>query len=119
MNAVILVVVGMACGTMAGLIGIAGGIFLIPAMIYLLGFSPKMATGTMLAVMLPPIGLGAAYVYWRSGNVNIKAAMLIALGFFVGGIIGANSSSHFSSATLTKALGAITAIVSVKMLFFS
>lgn len=119
MNAVILVVVGMVCGTLAGLIGIAGGIFLIPAMIYFLGFSQKMATGTMLAVMLPPIGLGAAYVYWRHGNVNLKAAMLIALGFFVGGIIGASSSSHFSSSTLTKVLGVITAIASVKMLFFS
>ncbi|HEY2004372.1 MAG TPA: sulfite exporter TauE/SafE family protein [Candidatus Saccharimonadia bacterium] len=119
MNVVILVVAGLVCGTLAGMIGIAGGILLIPVMIYILGFSQKMATGTMLAVMLPPIGLGAAYVYWRNGNVNLKAALFIALGFFIGGIIGANGSSHVSTSSLTRLLGLITAVVSVKMLFFS
>ncbi|MDB5178930.1 MAG: hypothetical protein JWN01_873 [Patescibacteria group bacterium] len=118
MVSVLFIVVGLACGTLAGLIGIAGGIFLIPLLIYIFGFSQKMAQGTTLAVMLPPIGLAAAFLYYRQGNVSVKAAMFIAVGFFVGGFFGASMSSHFSNETLTRIFGLATLAVSVKMLLF-
>ena len=119
MTVLILIVIGLVCGALAGMIGIAGGVLMIPVMIYVLGFNQKMATGTTLAVMLPPIGLGAAYMYYRHGSVNLKAAAFIALGFFVGGILGALGGSHISNGLLTKVFGVVTAVVSIKMLFFS
>jgi uncharacterized membrane protein YfcA len=115
---VVYMLIGLVCGAAAGLIGIAGGIFLIPALVLLMGFSQKMAQGTTLAVLLPPIGLGAAYLYWRSGNVDVRAAVFIALGFFVGGFLGAGESTHLSSDTLQRIFGVFTLGVGIKMLFF-
>jgi uncharacterized protein len=115
----IFIVVGLVCGTMAGLVGIAGGIFLIPILVYMFGFSQKLAQGTTLAVLLPPIGLGAAFLYYRSGNVNIKAAIFIAIGFFIGGFLGAGESAHLSNALLTRLFGLVTLGLSIKMLFFT
>jgi uncharacterized protein len=119
MSALLLIVVGLVCGALAGLIGIAGGIFLIPALIFIFGFSQKLAQGTTLAVLLPPIGLGAAYLYWRNGNVDVRAAMFIAIGFFVGGFLGAGESTHLSNVLLTRIFGVFTLLLSIKMLFFS
>ncbi len=115
----LLVAIGLLCGALAGLIGIAGGIFLIPALVFFFGYSQKLAQGTTLAVLLPPIGLGAAYLYYRSGNVNVRAAIFIAIGFFIGGFLGAGESAHISNALLTRIFGVFTLLVSIKMLFFS
>ena len=115
----IFILVGVVCGAAAGLIGIAGGIFLIPILVYMFGFTQKMAQGTTLAVLLPPIGLGAAFLYYRQGNVNIRAAIFIAIGFFIGGFLGAGESTHLSNAMLTRIFGGLTLIMSIKMLFFS
>jgi uncharacterized membrane protein YfcA len=115
---VVYMLIGLVCGAAAGLIGIAGGIFLIPALVIGMGFSQKMAQGTTLAVLLPPIGLGAAFLYWRGGNVNMRAAIFIAIGFFVGGFLGAGESAHVSSEMLQKIFGVFTLGVGIKMLFF-
>lgn len=116
---ILLLAIGLICGMLAGLIGIAGGVFLIPALTIFLGYTQKMAQGTTLAVLLPPIGLGAAFLYYRSGNVNIRAAIFLAIGFFIGGFLGAGGSVHLSNTVLTKIFGVFTLIVSLKMLFFS
>lgn len=110
--------IGLVCGAAAGLLGIAGGIFLIPILVYVMGFDQRMAQGTTLAVLLPPIGLGAAYLYWKSGNVNVRAAVFIAIGFFIGGFLGAGESAHLSSSMLQKLFGVFTLGVAIKMLFF-
>jgi len=70
----ILVIIGMVSGIAVGFLGMGGGIVLIPALMYWAGFSQHMATGTTIAVLLPPIGLAAALEYYRHGNVNIRAA---------------------------------------------
>jgi uncharacterized protein len=114
-----LVLLGLACGALAGLIGIAGGVFLVPALVYLLGYSQRMAQGTTLAVLLPPVGLGAAYLYYRHGDVNVRAAIYIAIGFVIGGFFGAGESTHLSNAVLTKIFGLFTLAVALKMLFFT
>jgi uncharacterized membrane protein YfcA len=119
MSEVLMVVVGLVCGALAGLIGIAGGLFLVPALVIIFGYSQKMAQGTTLAVLLPPIGIVAAYVYYRSGNVNVRTAAFIALGFLIGGFFGADESMHLSNALLTRTFGLLTLAVSIKMLFFS
>ena len=81
--------IGAMAGVASGLFGVGGGIVLVPALIYWAGFNQHMATGTSLAVLLPPIGLAAALEYYRHGNVDVHAAILLAAGLFVGAWIGA------------------------------
>jgi len=80
--------VGLAVGAVGGMLGIGGGVLVIPAMVFLFGFPQKLAVGTSLAMLLPPIGFFALMPYWRDGNVNLKAALLLAAGFAVGGYFG-------------------------------
>ncbi len=85
----IFVIIGVLGGVAAGFFGIGGGIVIIPALIYLAGFSQHMATGTTLAMLLPPIGLAAAFEYYRHGNVDVRAAVILAVTMFLGSWIGA------------------------------
>ena len=84
-----LLLLGLFAGWLSGLVGIGGGIIIVPALIFFFAFSFRTAQGTSIAALAPPIGLLAASVYYKQGNVDIKAAALIAVGFFVGGFLGA------------------------------
>ena len=77
----ILIVIGIITGIMAGMLGIGGAIIMIPALVFLLGISQQTAQGTSLAVMLPPIGIIAAYNYYKAGHVDIKFAIILSSGF--------------------------------------
>jgi uncharacterized protein len=85
----IFAVIGLLGGIAAGFFGIGGGIVIVPALVYWAGFSQHMATGTSLAVLLPPIGLAAALEYYRHGNVNVHAAIIVAVAMFIGAWVGA------------------------------
>jgi uncharacterized membrane protein YfcA len=111
----IYLILGCAAGVLSGLIGIGGGIILIPALVYILGFSQHMAEGTTLAAMVPPIGILAAYVYYQNGNVDLKTAGFISVGFLLGGFLGARLAQNFSSETLQKIFAVILILVGVKM----
>lgn len=69
------IAIGLVAGMLSGVFGIGGGVVIVPALIYLAGFSQHRATGTSLAVLLPPIGLAGMWEYYRHGNVNVRAAM--------------------------------------------
>ena len=84
----ILIVIGIITGVMAGMLGIGGAIIMIPGPCVLMGFSQQMAQGTSLAVMLPPIGILAAYNYYKAGQVNIKFALILAVCFLIGSFFG-------------------------------
>ncbi|HSI35286.1 MAG: TSUP family transporter [Phycisphaerae bacterium] len=79
---------GLVIGTLAGLLGIGGGVLVIPALVFLFGFPQRIAVGTSLAMLLPPIGIFAILPYWRAGNVSVGAAAWLAAGFAVGGFVG-------------------------------
>jgi uncharacterized protein len=79
---------GLGVGVLVGLLGIGGGVVLVPAMVYLLDMDQHVAQGTSLLILLPPVGLGAVREYWRHGNVDMRAGMLCALGMLVGGYLG-------------------------------
>jgi uncharacterized membrane protein YfcA len=83
------VVIGLVSGIAAGFFGIGGGILVVPGLIYWAGFTQHRATGTSLAVLLPPIGIAAAVEYYRNGNVDVRAAIVIAVAMIVGGGVGA------------------------------
>jgi uncharacterized protein len=85
----VFVIIGLVGGIAAGFFGVGGGIVIVPALIYWAGFSQHRATGTSLAVLLPPIGLAAALEYYRHGNVDIRAAVILAAGMLVGAWAGA------------------------------
>jgi len=85
----ILVVIGLLGGLAAGLFGVGGGIVIVPALIYWAGFTQHKATGTSLAVLLPPIGLAAALEYYRHGNVDVRAAIILAAMMMLGAWAGA------------------------------
>jgi uncharacterized membrane protein YfcA len=117
MNQLVLVVFGLCAGALSGVFGIGGGTILIPALVFLLGFTQHQAQGTTLAAMIPPIGLLAAWKYWQAGNVKIVPALLICLGFFIGGLFGAILAQQVSEPMLKKLFGGYLLLVSLYMIF--
>ncbi len=111
-----LLILGLVTGVLAGILGIAGGVFLIPALVMLFGFTQKMAQGTTLAVLLPPVGLAAAYYYWRAGNVNIRVAIILAIGIFIGGFFGANIANRLPNDAVQKIFAVFMIGVGIKLL---
>ncbi|HOS96123.1 MAG TPA: sulfite exporter TauE/SafE family protein [Deltaproteobacteria bacterium] len=101
----ILLGIGLAAGLLAGFFGIGGGVIIIPALIYILDYSQHRATGTSLAVLLPPVGIAAFIEYYRHGNVDIKAAIVIAAALIAGGWIGAYHANRLSGTVLRLAFG--------------
>ncbi len=117
MNIVLLLIVGLTAGVLSGLLGIGGGILIVPCLVLIFGLSQHAAQGTTLALMVPPIGLLAAWTYYKQGNVDIKMAALICLGFFFGGLIGARFAGSIDAGLLKKLFGALMLVVAVKMIF--
>ncbi|MDD4956304.1 MAG: sulfite exporter TauE/SafE family protein [Candidatus Omnitrophica bacterium] len=111
-----LVVVGLLAGVVSGLIGIGGGIIVVPALIYIFGYNQHMAQGTTLAMLVPPIGILAAWTYYRNGHVNIIAAVLLCLGFVIGGLLGAKLAGSIPADALRKLFGACLMMVSIYMI---
>jgi len=104
-SSLLLVAIGLAAGVLSGVFGIGGGVVIVPALIYFAGFSQHRATGTSLAVLLPPIGFAAMWEYYRHGNVNVQAAMIIAAAVFVGGWAGAVVANRIAGPYLRLAFG--------------
>ncbi|MFA4854441.1 MAG: sulfite exporter TauE/SafE family protein [Candidatus Omnitrophota bacterium] len=116
MAQVLYIILGVVAGTLSGMFGIGGGIILIPALVFIFGLTQHQAQGTTLALMIPPIGLLAALRYYQSGNVKLGMAGFICLGFFVGGLIGANLVQDFSEPLLRKVFALFLLFVSLRML---
>ncbi len=99
----LLIAIGLATGFTSGLFGVGGGLLLIPALIYLVGYTQHEATGISLAVLLPPVGLGAVIEYYRHGNVDLKVALIIAAAVLIGGWFGALLANRISGPYLRLA----------------
>ncbi len=118
MNIILYLLLGLIAGVFSGLIGIGGAIIIIPTLVLLFGLSQHMAQGTTLALMVPPIGLLAAWTYYRAGYVDLKVAALICAGFFVGGLIGARFATEISEQLLRKVFGVVLLLASLRMILF-
>lgn len=114
-----LLVIGFAAGVAGGMFGIGGGAIMVPAMVLLLGLEQKFATGTSIAAQILPIGILAALVYYRNGNLNIKYSVFIALGLIVGNFFGAlfANQPYISSETMKKLYGIFLLIIGFRYLF--
>lgn len=113
----LLLAIGCLTGLLAGMLGIGGAIIMIPCMVFILGFSQQMAQGTSLAVMLPPVGIFAAYNYWKAGHVNIKFALILAVAFIVGSYFGSKFALNLPQAVLKKIFAVLLILVAARMLF--
>ncbi|MEN6356390.1 MAG: sulfite exporter TauE/SafE family protein [Armatimonadota bacterium] len=109
-------ILGFLAGILSGLIGIGGATLVIPALVYFFKFSQHKAQGTTLAMMIPPIGFLAAYAYYKAGQVDIKVAAILAVGFFVGGYLGARLATGVPDHVLKKMFGVFLLIVSLRMI---
>jgi uncharacterized membrane protein YfcA len=107
---------GLLAGILSGLLGIGGGILLIPALVFIVGLTQHQAQGTTLALMVPPIGLLAAWTYYKQGYADLKIAGLICLGFFVGGLLGAKFATALNPALLKKLFGVALLVTALKMI---
>jgi uncharacterized membrane protein YfcA len=113
----LLIGIGILTGVMAGMLGIGGAIIMIPALVFIMGLSQQSAQGTSLAVMLPPIGILAAYNYYKAGQVNLKFAIILAIAFIAGSYFGSKLALSLPQALLKKIFAIILLLVAVKMLF--
>jgi len=112
----ILIVIGLSGGLTAGLFGIGGGVVIVPMLIYWAGFSQHRATGTSLAVLLPPIGLAAAIEYYRHGNVDVRAALIEASTMFVGLWVGACVANQMKGPHLRLAFGVFVVLLGIYLI---
>lgn len=117
MNYTLYIFLGLLAGILSGFLGIGGGTILIPAFVFLVGMTQHQAQGTTLALMIPPIGLLAAWRYYQSGNVKIGVAALVCVGFFVGGLIGAQFVHKIPDLVLKRVFGVYLAIIAVRMIW--
>jgi hypothetical protein len=117
MTIVLCIVLGLAAGVLSGLLGIGGGIILIPALIFVFGLSQQQAQGTTLALMVPPIGILAAWTYYKHGFVDIKIASLICIGFIIGGLFGAEWAVTLPKDVLRRIFGVALFLISLHMIF--
>lgn len=110
------ILLGIVAGVASGLLGLGGGFILVPAFIYLFGLSQHEAQGTTLALMVPPVGLLAAWSYYKEGNANLAIATCVCIGFFFGGLAGAKIASAVPDEILRKMFGVALLIASLDMI---
>jgi uncharacterized membrane protein YfcA len=118
MNNILYLLLGLFAGVLSGLIGIGGGTIIVPALIYLFGLTQHQAQGTTLALLIPPIGLLAAWTYYKNGYVNITIAIFICFGFFIGGLVGAKVAVGLSNEILRKVFGFVLLLIALYMIFW-
>ena len=114
---ILLILIGLMAGILGGFIGVGGGIIVVPAMIYFMGMGQHTAQGTSLAMMLPPIGLLAVWNYHKEGAVDMKAAMILAIGFIIGGYLGSKLSLRLDETKVKFVFGLFMVLVTIRMTF--
>jgi len=114
---IILIVIGILAGLLSGVVGVGGGLIMIPLLIILLGLSQHQAQGTSLAVMLPPIGILAAINYHKAGFVEWEYAMIIAVTFIIGGYFGSKYAVSLRPEIVKRVFGIVMLIGALKMIF--
>lgn len=112
----IYIVMGLVAGSVSGMLGIGGGLLLVPAFVYLLDMSQKTAQGTSVAIMLPPISALAFMTYWKQGHVDFLVAAWVCVGFIAGSWAGAYGAMYLEQETLKRLFGLLMLMVSMKLL---
>ncbi len=112
---VLYIVIGLAAGLLAGVFGVGGGIVIVPVLALGMGMAPRRAIGTSIGALLLPVGILAARQYWQEGNMDIRGALLIALGITGGAWISARASAAASPQLLQRGFAVFLVIVAARM----
>ena len=115
---IILILIGLVAGFLSGLIGIGGGVLIVPALVFLLGFSQKQAQGTSLGILLLPVGILAVMQYYKQGYLNINFVIIVSVAFVIGGYWGSKLALSISDERVKKIFAVIMMLIALKMLFF-
>src|ERR1700722_7199358 len=119
MQSILVLIIGLTAGVLAGMFGVGGGVIIVPALMLLAGFSVKMAAGTSLAALLLPVGLLGAIEYFRSGQINITAAICLVIGLFIGTYFGAKITLSLPDLYVKRAFGVLLLLLAIRYLTFS
>ena len=114
---IILLLVGLAAGILGGLVGIGGGIIIVPSLIYFLGFSQKEAQGTSLGILLLPVGIFGVLQFYKAGYVDMRSAWLVSFGFLAGSYFGSKIALSLPQETVKKIFAILMILIALKMLF--
>jgi len=112
---VIPLLIGLVAGVLSGMFGIGGGVVVVPALVLLMGYGQKTATGTSLLALLLPVGALAAVSYSRAGHVNVRSGLLVALGIFAGTLAGATFALGRAEGTLRRLFAVLLAALAVRL----
>ena len=112
----ILLCIGLIAGMLSGMVGIGGGIVIVPALIYFFGYSQHQAQGTVLFMFLLPIGILGVFNYYQAGHIEFKTAFIIASTFFIGSYFGSKLSISIDQQMLKRVFGVIILLLSIKMI---
>lgn len=115
---IILLLVGLAAGMLSGLVGVGGGVIIVPCLVYFLAFSQKMAQGTSLGILLLPIGILGAFQFYKQGYIDVKVVAIISVAFIFGSYFGSKIALSLSQENVKKIFAVVMLLVAVKMLFF-
>lgn len=115
---VILLLIGLAAGMLGGMVGVGGGIIIVPALVFFLGFSQKLAQGTSLGMLLLPVGILGAIQYYKQGYIDFKAIALIGVAFMAGSYLGSKLALSLPQETVKKIFAVLLLVVGIKMLLF-
>jgi uncharacterized membrane protein YfcA len=108
---------GLFVGALSGVVGTGGGVLIVPALVLLFHMDQRRAQGTSLGALLAPIGVLAFWEYYKAGNVDVPAALMIALGFAVGGYFGGHWAQHLSELALRRTLGVLMLVIGARLVF--
>jgi uncharacterized membrane protein YfcA len=113
---ILLLLIGLAAGFMSGMVGIGGGVVIVPMLVYFLAFDQKMAQGTTLFMFMFPIGILGVINYYKNGSIDIKTALVIMSTFIIGAYFGSKAALKFDQDMLKKIFGIFLALVSLKLI---
>lgn len=114
----IIILVGVAAGVLGGLVGVGGGIIIVPSLVYFIGFSQKTAQGTSLGLIMLPVGILGVLMYYKQGHVDFRVVGILAVGFLLGSYLGSKIALSLPQETVKKIFAVLLVIIAVKMLFF-
>ena|SRR5215831_5621559 len=112
----LLILIGLAAGTLSGLVGVGGGIIIVPALVFFLGFSQQAAQGTSLGLLLLPVGILAVLNYYKGGFIDLKVVGIMCITFVLGGWLGSKLAVTISQETAKKIFAAILFYTALRML---
>ena len=115
---ILLITIGLFAGILSGMVGIGGGIIIVPALVFLLGFSQLKAQGTSMALIMLPVGILGVLQYYKQGHVDFNIVLMLAIGFILGSLLGSKLVMQIPQEWVKKIFALLMIVIAAKILFF-